>query len=108
MSSGDITITIIDRNDVEILLNIPSDCGLNLMEICKAAELPVEGTCGGIALCGSCHIYIQSDHILQIPSIDEEMMLDQLPGTLYNSRLACQITASESIDLLKFRLAPLG
>ena len=49
---------------------------LNLMELMKIHELPVEGTCGGMALCASCHVYIKSNHELPEMSNDEQAMLD--------------------------------
>lgn len=72
-----ITLTIIDREDKEHIIEAPTDMNFNLMEICKASELPVEGTCGGMALCSTCHIYIQTDHELPQLQDDEEDMLDQ-------------------------------
>ena len=83
-----INISITDRDDQELLLEgIPTDMGLNLMELCKANELPVEGTCGGMALCASCHVYILSDHDLPQPSDDELDMLDAAFFVQPNSRL---------------------
>jgi len=55
----------------------PTDMAMNLMEVCRSYELPVEGTCGGMALCASCHCYVLSDHELKEASDDEEDMLDQ-------------------------------
>lgn len=80
--------------------------GFNVMEILKAHELPVEGTCGGMALCASCHCYVQSDHDLPAASDDEEDMLDQAFFVEDNSRLTCQIKISDSIDGLELELAP--
>lgn len=42
-----IEVTVIDREGEEHLLEAPTDMGLNMMEVCKSYELPVEGTCGG-------------------------------------------------------------
>ncbi len=105
--SKDITITIIDREGEEHIVSVPTDMGLNLMEVCKAYDLPVKGTCGGMALCSTCHIYIESDHELAEPSIDEEDMLDH--AFFVNdekSRLGCQIPVSEELDKIIIRLAP--
>ena len=102
----DIKLNIIDRNDIENTFIIPSDCGLNLMELCKSAELGVEGICGGISLCGTCQIYINSTHKLSELSYDEELMLDSLLYVQENSRLACQIKINETLDELTFTLAP--
>jgi len=87
-------------------LDAPTDMSLNLMEVLKSYELPVEGTCGGMALCASCHCYIKSEHALNDPSDDEEDMLDQAFFVEDNSRLSCQIKISEELDGLTIKLAP--
>ena len=81
---------------------------MNVMEVCKSYELPVEGICGGMALCASCHVYIKSDHDLSEPSEDEENMLDQAFFVKSNSRLGCQINITHEIDGLVLQLAPVG
>ena len=80
--------------------------GLNLMELCKAYELPVKGTCGGMALCASCHMYILSEHQLSEQSDDEMAMLDSAFFVEPNSRLGCQIKLSHDLDGLQVQLAP--
>jgi 2Fe-2S ferredoxin len=103
-----ITITVIDRDDREHHIEAPTDMGLNVMEICRMNDLGVEGTCGGMALCASCQVYVESDHPLQ-EQLDAELdMLDQAFFVLPNSRLGCQIRISEQIDGLKVRIAPKG
>jgi len=101
-----INITVIDREDRRHELEAPTDMGLNLMELCKSYELPVKGTCGGIALCASCHVYVQSDHILHEPSDDELAMLDSAFFVQPNSRLACQLKLQDELEGLVVRLAP--
>ncbi len=105
---SDIKVTVIDREGVTHELDAPTDMEMNMMELCKAYELPVEGTCGGMALCASCHMYVESDHELREASDDEEDMLDQAFFVEDNSRLGCQIRLKEAIDGLKVRLAPVG
>ena len=103
---SDIQITVIDREGVPHPLEAPTDMNMNLMEVCKAYELPVKGTCGGMAMCASCHCYVESDTELQEPSEDEEDMLDQAFFVEPNSRLGCQIFMKPEIDGLVVRLAP--
>lgn len=103
-----IEITVIDREDKEHKLEAPTDMAMNVMEVCKAYELPVKGTCGGMALCASCHCYVLSDHELPEPSDDEEDMLDQAFFVEPNSRLGCQIRISEEIEGLVVKLAEVG
>ena len=80
--------------------------GLNLMEALKIYELPVEGICGGMAMCASCHCYIQSDHQLPPQKTDEEAMLDETTEVKGNSRLACQLHINNDLDGLEIELAP--
>jgi len=101
-----IKITVIDREDQPHELDAPTDMNMNLMEVCKAHELPVEGTCGGMALCSTCHVYVQSDHDLPEASDDEEDMLDQAFFVDDNSRLGCQLRMKKELDGLVVRLAP--
>ncbi len=101
-----IKITVIDREDVSHELDAPTDMNMNVMELCKAYELPVQGTCGGMALCSTCHCYIQTDHQLRAMSEDEEDMLDQAFFVEDNSRLGCQIPLRDELDGLVIKLAP--
>jgi ferredoxin len=101
-----IQITVIDRHDVPHHLEVPLGVPLSIMEVCKSYELPVEAICGGMALCATCQVYIESDHNLNEISDDEWAMLDQAMWVKDNSRLGCQIKVSEDIDGLVVRLAP--
>ncbi len=101
-----IQVTIIDREGKEHLLDAPTDMNMNIMEICKSYELPVEGTCGGMALCASCQVYLESDTQLPEQNDSELAMLDQAFHVRDNSRLGCQIRITEEIDGMVLRLAP--
>jgi 2Fe-2S ferredoxin len=101
-----INITVIDREGEEHPLEAPTDMNMNMMELCKAYELPVKGTCGGLALCSTCHMYIESDHDLPEMSDDEEDMLDQAFFVEDNSRLGCQLKLADNMEGLVVRLAP--
>jgi ferredoxin len=100
-----IQIVVIDREGAEHNLEAPTDMNMNLMEVCKAYELPVKGTCGGMAMCASCHCYIESEHDLSQLSDDEEDMLDQAFFVEDNSRLGCQVFVNEEHNGLRIRLA---
>ena len=102
----DIKISVIDRVGIMHQLDAPTDMALNLMEVCKAYELPVEGTCGGMAMCASCQCYVLSDHTLEEKSEDEEAMLSEAFHVKENSRLGCQIPMDKNLEGLKVELAP--
>jgi len=103
-----ITVQITDRFGVKHSIEAPTDMSLNMMELAKASELPVEGTCGGMALCASCHMYVTSTHDLASPSDDELNMLDQAFFVEQNSRLGCQIKLTDEMDGLEVTLAPVA
>lgn len=103
-----IVVHVVDRNGAEHELQAPTDMAMNMMEVCKSYDLPVEGICGGMALCASCHMYVLSDHALPEPSEDEENMLDQAFFVKSNSRLGCQIKITAEMDGLKVALAPVS
>lgn len=102
----DVKVTIIDREGEKHDLVAPTDMNMNVMELCKAYELPVLGECGGMAMCATCQCYLESEITLPEQSDDELDMLDQAFHVEENSRLGCQIQISEEIDGIVLRLAP--
>jgi 2Fe-2S ferredoxin len=102
----DIKIKVTDRQGEVHELDAPTDMNMNLMEVCKAYELPVKGTCGGMALCSTCHVYVNSEHELPEMREDEEDMLDQAFFVEDNSRLGCQLRITEELNGLEVTLAP--
>jgi len=101
-----INITIIDREGKSENYEAPTDMNMNLMEFCKAVDLPVKGECGGMAMCATCQVYVESDHELPEQSDAELDMLDQAFYVEDNSRLGCQLHLNESLNGLIVRLAP--
>jgi len=89
---------------------VQAESGSPLMFILRDdAGLPVEGTCGGCASCGTCHIHLAEAWVDRLPPREpaEEDMLDQL----YHfdervSRLACQVTLTDEMDGIALTLAP--
>lgn len=102
----DVLITVIDREGKTHKLQAPTDIGMNLMEVFKAYDLPVLGTCGGMAMCASCQVYVESDQPLLEKEDDEEAMLSEAFYVEENSRLSCQIPITKDLDGLVVKLAP--
>jgi ferredoxin len=102
----DVLIKIKDREGIVHELQAPTDMAMNIMELCKAYELPVEGTCGGMAMCASCQCYVLNDVPLPEMGDDEEAMLSEAFYVKENSRLGCQIPITESLVGLELELAP--
>ena len=103
---SDINITVIDREGVSHKLVTPTDMNMNLMELCKSYDLPVEGVCGGMSMCASCQVYVHTDKHFGERNNDEEAMLDEAYHVKSNSRLGCQILISTELEGAEFELAP--
>ncbi|MBT5233392.1 MAG: 2Fe-2S iron-sulfur cluster binding domain-containing protein [Flavobacteriaceae bacterium] len=103
---SDITIHIIDRDQKKHSLIVPIDMNMNLMEACKSYEFPVEGICGGMAMCASCQVYVGSKNLLENISEEEKAMLSEAFHIKPNSRLGCQIPMTADLDGLEFEIAP--
>ncbi len=101
-----INIIIINREGRSETYEAPTDLNMNLMEFCKAVELPIKGECGGMAMCATCQVYVESNHVLPEQSNEELDMLDQAFFVEENSRLGCQLHLNESFNGLIVRLAP--
>lgn len=100
-----INITIEDRNGEQKPLEIPEEINLSLMEVLKASDYNILATCGGMALCATCHVQVLKG-LDELPEPgDEEMnMLDTLPDAGFDSRLACQIRMNKNMEGMVFRI----
>ena len=103
---SDITIHILDRDQNRHSIVVPTDMNMNLMEACKSYEFPVEGICGGMAMCASCQVYVNSENLLENISEDEKAMLSEAFHVKPSSRLGCQIPITKDLDGLEFEIAP--
>lgn len=107
MSQKDVTIRVKEADGSIREICAPTDMSLSLMELLKGEGYPIEATCGGMALCATCHIEVLEGIEKLHPKEDAELdMLDTLPEILDGSRLACQIKIHEETDGILLRLAP--
>ena len=100
-----INITIEDRNGEQQPVEIPEEISLSLMEVMKASGYNILATCGGMALCATCHVQVLKG-LEDLPEAgnDEMDMLDTLPDAGFDSRLACQIRMSENLNGMVFKI----
>jgi ferredoxin len=80
-------------------LEAPTDMSLSLMEFLKGNEYDVLATCGGMALCATCHVEVLDgfDALNEI-SDDEYAMLDNLQNITPTSRLSCQLKLNDTMN----------
>ena len=102
---NDIKIIVVDKNNREKEFIAPTDMGLSLMEFLKGNEYDILATCGGMALCATCHVEILSK-TEDLPDIIEEeyAMLDTLPNITDTSRLSCQLKLNPALNGIKVRI----
>jgi ferredoxin len=100
-----IQFTVEDRVGQRQDLEIPEGIGLNLMEVLKASEYHILATCGGMALCATCHVEVLNGEDNLPPVNDAELdILDTLPAATSCSRLACQLRVDESMIGAVFKI----
>lgn len=100
-----VSFHIEDRDGNIKVVEAPDDMNLSLMEVLKASDYDVLATCGGMALCATCHVEVASGgDRLEEPRDAELDMLDTLPNAVAMSRLACQIRINEQLNGATFRL----
>lgn len=105
MNSDIIRFTVEDRNGEQQPVEVPDEISLSLMEVLKASGYNILATCGGMALCATCHVQVLEGLDELEPAGDEEMdMLDTLPDAGFDSRLACQIRIHENLNGAIFRI----
>lgn len=101
-----VTFYVEDQEGERTPIEVPTDMNLNLMEVLKASEYDILATCGGMALCATCHIEIVDGHDSIGEVTDPELdILDTLPEATDESRLACQIPISDKLEGVVVRLA---
>ena len=89
-------------------VEVPDDMNLTLMEVLRASEYDIAATCGGMALCATCHVEVTRGEMMGLPNDAELDMIDTLPDARPNSRLACQIRIDRSLEGACFRLSAPG
>lgn len=100
-----IAFTVEDRTGDRQMLEIPEGISLSLMEVLKGSDYPIEATCGGMALCATCHVHVLAGADTLPPLSDAELdMLDTLPDADSASRLACQLRIEETLQGAVFQL----
>jgi ferredoxin len=99
-----ITIYVEEADGSRTPIEVPTDVTLNLMEVLKGSDYPIKATCGGMALCATCHIEVLEGEDFKEATDLELDQLDTLPITTATSRLACQIRVREDLDGLVIRV----
>ena len=85
---------------------LAGQAGDSVMQLARAAGLPVLGECNGSLACATCHVIVDGAWAGRLPPVtdDEEAMLDTVFDLAPTSRLSCQIRLTEALDGIRVRL----
>jgi 2Fe-2S ferredoxin len=75
--------------------------GTSLMHAATDNRVPgIDGDCGGNCACATCHVYVHPEWSERVGGRNstEEGMLNAVDALRGNSRLACQITVTDTLD----------
>lgn len=102
-----VAITYIEHNGRRHVVDV--DAGMNLMESATLNMVPgVDGQCGGICSCATCHCYLPEGWQERVgaPAEGERQMLEHAKHARPNSRLGCQVFVTEDMDGIEIGLPP--
>ncbi len=93
------SITYVEINGTEHTVDVP--VGTSLMQGAVDHAVPgIEGDCGGMCACGTCHVYVPESFVALTgrPEELESAMLEFAFDVDERSRLSCQILVTEEMD----------
>ncbi|MDB5582411.1 MAG: Ferredoxin [Bradyrhizobium sp.] len=100
-----VKVTYVESDGVSHGVDVPA--GMNLMSGALNNGVPgIEGDCGGAAACATCRVFLDPVWlaIAGPAGPDEREMIDLTDDSAENTRLSCQIIASEALEGLILKL----
>lgn len=94
-------VTFVDREGAAC--TVRAAVGDSVMQTARSHGIPgIRADCGGFMSCGTCHVYVDPDHLEQLPPVceTEAAMLEGVAAERRpNSRLSCQLAVGPTWDL---------
>ncbi len=100
-----VTFFVVEDDGSRREMEVPTDMNLSLMEVLKGEGYPIEATCGGMAMCATCHVEILEGNLHEAVTDLELDMLDTLPDASEYSRLGCQVRIDDALEGVVLKLA---
>lgn len=100
----ELKITFITKDGLQQTFEVAE--GDNILDIAQEYNLDMEGACGGLCACSTCHVIVDPDFYDAIPEPDDDEndMLDLAFGLTETSRLGCQLHMTKELDGLRVAL----
>jgi ferredoxin, 2Fe-2S len=102
-----VAITYVEHDGTRHTVDVEPD--MSLMEGATLNLVPgVEGMCGGICSCATCHCYVPAQWRERLPaqSLGEKNMLATARHVREDSRLGCQIVVTPDMEGMEVGLPP--
>ena len=99
------TIVYIEANGTEHEVDVP--VGTSVMQGAVNHLVPgIEGDCGGLCACGTCHVYVPEEWQTLCGKVDEleQGMLEFAFDVNDSSRLSCQIQVTEDMEGMRIQM----
>lgn len=101
-----VKINFVQADGTRQSIDVPE--GTSVMHAARDNGIPgIDGDCGGVAACATCHVYVSGDWLSRVGGPADEVELSMLEFTdaaRENSRLGCQIVLDASLDGLEIEL----
>ena len=99
-------ITYVQPNGSARTVDVPSGNTVMRGAVINSVD-GIVGRCGGGAMCGTCHVYVDEGTQVPLPSmhaVEDELLYDTAAERKSNSRLSCQLPVTDAIDGLVVNL----
>lgn len=99
-------ITYVQPNGSARTIDVPSGNSVMRGAVINSVD-GIVGRCGGGAMCGTCHVYVDEGSRAGLPemhAVENELLYDTASPRQFNSRLSCQLPVSDEIDGLVVHL----
>lgn len=98
-------ITYVEANGTEHQVEVP--VGTSVMQGAVNHAVPgIEGDCGGMCACGTCHVYVPEEYRPLTGEAEEleQAMLEFAFDVDERSRLSCQIIVTEDMEGMRVEM----
>lgn len=95
------TVTFTDSDGTD--RTVEATAGDSIMETAVRNGVPgIVAECGGSLSCATCHVYVDEKDLPKFPEMEgmeDEMLYGTTEDRQENSRLSCQLTVEEGMDV---------
>ena len=99
-----VAFTYIQPDGTEKRVEVAEDSTLMEAALMNGID-PIQGLCGGICSCATCHVVLDAESYARVPPPDEEEseMIGMLDNAETTSRLGCQVRVTEALQNAEIR-----